>query len=168
MEVVDNKTILDAYADGSELTLMITSFNVSYNYIIKVLNDYKEANREKKSFTDDFKKMVAQRDINGISRNAISKELGINPNTVKKFCEKFGQAVKGKNNEENEYTRIEGKFSTDECPTCKAKKPNTIEKTDTYVITYCMKCGDEHTHPIKKDGDFEDYVLKLNFEYIEE
>lgn len=149
--------ILGAYADGSELALMITSFNVTHRYITDILHRYKEDNREKKSFTKEFKKMVAQRDMNGITRNAIAKELGINPNTVKKFCEQFGQAMKEKATSNNEYTRIDGDFPITVCPSCDAKKPNIIDER----TTYCKKCGNEHIH-------MEDHALKVNFEYLED
>lgn len=150
--------VLDAYSDGSEIALIITSFNITHKKVMEILNTYKEENREKKSFKDDFKKMVAQRDINGVARSAIAKELEINPNTVKKFCEQFGQALKEKSAmSEKAYTRIDGEFDLKSCPTCNSKKVNVVDEN----TTYCLKCGNEHIH-------HEDHVLRINFEYIEE
>jgi transposase-like protein len=150
--------VLDAYADGSELGLIITSFNITHKQVIDILHRFKEDNRQKKSFKDDFKIMVAQRDINGVARSTIAKELEINPNTVKKFCEQFGQALKEKSAmSEKAFTRIDGEFDLKSCPSCNSKKVNVVEEN----TTYCMKCGNEHIIN-------EDHALKINFEYIEE
>lgn len=150
--------MLDAYADGSELGLIISSFNITYSQAIEILKSFKEDNRMKKSFKDDFKIMVAQRDINGVARSTIAKELDINPNTVKKFCEQFGQALKEKSAmSEKAFTRIDGEFDLKTCPSCNSKKVNIVEDN----TTYCKECGNEHIIN-------EDHALRINFEYIEE
>jgi hypothetical protein len=152
--------VLDAYADGSPLSLIIESFNITYKQVEKILLDYKEDSKYKKSFTDDFKTMIAERDINGgkdITRSSIAKELQINPNTVKKACEQFGQSLKDKAVNEKAYTRLFGVFKISICPSCDSNKVNTVEDN----IIYCLKCESEHIFK-------EDHVLKVNYEYIEE
>lgn len=149
--------ILDAYADGSTTGLIIESFNITYSQLIEILTDFKENSRYKKTFTDEFKKVIAQRDMNGVARSTIAKELQINANTVKKSCEKFGQAIKDRNTSEKAFARIDGKFSMEECPNCKSKKVNTIED-DTI---YCKNCGDEYIYN-------EDHVLRVVWEHLEE
>lgn len=149
--------ILDAYADGSTLSLIIESFNITHSRLIQTLIDFKEDSRYKKTFTDEFKKMIAQRDMNGVARSTIAKELQINANTVKKSCEKFGQAIKDKGSSEKALVRIDGKFSIKQCPNCKSKKVNTIEE-DTI---YCKNCGDEYIYN-------EDHVLRVAWEHLEE
>lgn len=149
--------ILDAYADGSALGLIIESFNITHKQLVSELLSYKEESRYKKTFTDEFKTIIAQRDINGVSRSDIAKELQINANTVKKACEQFGNSLKGRAKSDNEFTRIDGVFPLDKCPSCGSKKVNLVdEKT-----TYCKECGSEHIHE-------KDHVLKLAWEYLKE
>lgn len=152
------KKVLDAYADGSPLSVIIESFNITYEEAIEILHKYRSNERLKKSFTDEFKKLIAQRDINGsVTRSSIAKELGINANTVKKACEKFGQSSKEKAISNQTFTRVDGEFTLDKCPSCQSEKVNIVED----CTTFCKKCGDEYIHE-------EDHVLKINFEYLEE
>lgn len=148
--------IIDAYRDGIEMGQIVESVNLSYKAVRDVLIQLKESNRHKRTFTDEFKKIIAERDVNGVSRRQISQELEINANTVKRACELFGQALKDIAPSGNEYTKLDGKFDIDSCPTCKSKDVNLVdEKT-----TYCMKCGNEHI--------FDGYsVLKVNWEHLE-
>lgn len=136
---------------------MAESLKIDQNTIITVLNEHKELNRYKKTFSDDFKKMIAQRDMNGVARKTIATELKLNANTIKKACEKFGQSNKDRATSANAFTRINGKFSMDACPSCSSSKVNEVDEN----TTYCLKCGSEHIH--KKD-----HVLKINWEYLSE
>jgi len=149
--------ILTAYAEGSPIEFISDSFQISSSDVLNVLNTYKENSRYKKTFTDEFKKIIAERDINGVPRMVIAKELGINPTTVKKSCMQFGQSLKEKVTSDKVFTKIEGDFDINSCPSCSSKRVNLVEEN----TTYCMTCGNEH---IFKKG----YVLKLNFEYLEE
>jgi transposase-like protein len=148
--------ILELYQDGMDIGLMVEKLNVPHRLIKNVLVAYKDANRLKKSFTDEFKMLIAERDMNGVSRRQIAQELEINANTVKKACEQFGQTHKEKATSENEYTRIEGEFPLTVCPSCKSDKVNVVEDN----TTYCKSCGSEHIHN-------EDHALKINWEYVE-
>lgn len=152
-----HKAILEAYADGSPLKLMAESFNLTEEEIKDFLIKHKEDSRFKKSFTEEFRKMIAERDMSGVARNTIASELGLNVSTVKKSCEAYGQAVKGKASSENMYTRIDGEFDINICPSCNSKRNNLVEEG----ITFCRDCDSEHEY-------YEDHVLKVNFEYIEE
>jgi predicted RNA-binding Zn-ribbon protein involved in translation (DUF1610 family) len=149
--------VIDAYADGSPIQFIAESFKISQELTKDILIKYKEESRFKKTFTDEFKKMIAQRDINGVSRRQIADELNINANTVKKACEQFGQTLKERAVSENAYTRIDGKFTMKSCPSCKSKKVNNVDEN----TIYCMNCGEEH---IIKD----DHALRLNWEYLDE
>lgn len=150
--------VLDAYADGSPLNVIIESFNITHKKVIEILQGYRDESRLSKSFTDDFKKLIAERDISGdVTRSSIALELGINANTVKKACEQFGQSSKEKAVSNQLYTRINGEFTLKACPSCKSKKVNLVEDN----TTYCTKCGGEHIIN-------EDHALKINFEYLEE
>lgn len=148
--------ILSSYRDGTDMGYIVEKLNVTYKLIKTTLLSHKENSRFKKSFTDEFKKMIAERDMNGISRRQIAQELEINANTVKKACEEFGQSNKERASSDSEYTKIKGKFPLTVCPSCKSDKVNVVDD-DT---TYCMGCGSEHIH--KKT-----YALKVNWEYVE-
>ncbi|AKQ08492.1 hypothetical protein PQE66_gp177 [Bacillus phage PBC2] len=162
----EEKRILGAYADGSQIKYIAKCFDLTEDGVLEVLHNFKEKSRHKKSFTDEFKAIVAQRDLK-FSRRQISQELGINVATVKKACEQFGNSIKAKASSDNLYTLVEGVHDLKSCPSCKSDKVNRIESiaeglnANTSGI-YCKNCGDEH---------FilgEDSVYKVNFEYLEE
>lgn len=168
--------ILDAYEDGSDLGYIIECLNTTHSRVKEVLLAFKEANRTKKTYSNELKKVIAERDKNGIARRQIALELEINVNTVKKACEAFGQSYKDRASSENEFTRIDlEEFDMTVCPTCKSKKVN---KVDDNTI-YCMKCGSEHEFfEIFEDAEDDDgnkikifkeaYAMKLNWEYLED
>lgn len=151
------ENILESYADGNLISMISNSNKISEDEILKILAEHKVASKYKKTFTDDFKKMIAMRDINGVSRTAISNELQINISTVRKACEQFGQACKEKAVSENLVTKIEGDFTMDECPNCKSKRNNIVDEN----VTFCMDCDMEHEY-------YDGYVNRVNFEYLEE
>jgi predicted RNA-binding Zn-ribbon protein involved in translation (DUF1610 family) len=148
--------VLEAYQEGSDLGYIVECFNITHSRVKQILTAFKDANRVKRTFTDDFKKVIAERDINGVPRRQIALELEINVNTVKKACGKFGQALKDRASSENEYTRIEGEFDLKTCPSCGSSNVNIVEDN----TTYCKKCGNEHIIN-------EDHALKLNWEYLD-
>jgi transposase-like protein len=179
--MIDEK-VIQAYADGSTLETIAESFKISMRLVKGILLKYKEDNRLKRTFTNDFKKVIAERDINGVARSTIAEELDINVSTVKKACEKFGQAIKEKATSEQAYTLIEGVHDLKVCPTCQSKKVNEIDSISDNVNTtgiYCKDCGDEHfiitrteTQKVKGKKKPVEVVIndvyKVNFEYLEE
>lgn len=148
--------IIKAYSEGSPLELIADSFKITLEEVKDILLKFKEDNKNKNSFTDEFKRVVAERDLNGVARSTISKELSLNINTVRKFCELFGQAMKDKAYSDNEYTRIDGKFSLDICPKCNSKRNNLVDEN----VTFCLDCNSEHEY-------YDGYILRVNFEYID-
>ena len=153
---MNKQYILEAYADGSSMSYLAESFGITEEEVKAILITYKEESRFKKSFTDEFRKMIAERDINGVARNAIAKELELNVNTVKKSCEAFGQAVKGRATSDNAFTRIDGEFKLDTCPSCGSKRNNLVDEN----TTYCRDCGGEYEY-------YKGYILKVNWGFIE-
>lgn len=149
-------SILNAYRNGSEIGFMVECFDVSQDEIKKLLLDYKESNRYKKTFTDDFKKMIAERDINGVSRRQISMELEINANTIKKACEKFGQTMKEKASFDTAYTLVGEGLGLHKCPSCNSSRVNEVD----YNTIYCISCGDEFVEISGK-------IFRINWEYID-
>lgn len=159
-----NQRIIDAYRDGSPLSYIQQCFGVSNKYIKEVLIDYKERNRKhKKAFTDEFKKLIAERDINGVPRRQIAFELDVSMSTVQSACKQFGQAVKERAFSENTYTVVEGVHNLEHCPNCGSKRVNEIESVVGNVNTtgvYCMGCGSEY---FILNGQ----VYQVNWEYID-
>lgn len=171
--------ILERYRNGSDIGYIVDKLKIPYEEVKKTIISFKTANRLKKSFTDEFKMLIAERDSNGISRRQIASELEINANTVKKACELFGQANKERATSESEFTKIElDKFDLKTCPVCKSSKVNLVDEN----TTYCKSCGDECIHhkvfksveTIKEDGTKDIrkelasvYALRVNWEYVE-
>lgn len=150
--------VLSDYEKGFSLTYIALVNGIEVEDILSTLKDYKEESSLKNGLTTEFKKLIAKRDIHdGVSRISISRELGVNSNTVKKACEKYGRALKESGGNGQEHTKIEGNFVKTVCPSCSSKKVNQVDK-DTI---FCKQCGDEH---IFKEG----YVLRINFEFFDE
>jgi transposase-like protein len=150
-------TIIELYAEGGQISIMAESLNIDQSTILNLLIEYKETNRFKKTFTDNFKKMIAKRDMSGIARRTIASELQLNANTIKKACEKFGQSNKERASSANAFTRVNGKFSKEICPSCESKRVNEVDEN----TIYCLVCGNEFIH---RKG----YILKINWEYLSE
>lgn len=152
-----NDNILESYADGNLVSMIAENYNISEEEVINILIEFKIKSKHKKTFTDEFKKMIAIRDVNGASRSSIADELKININTVRKACEQFGQASKEKAVSDNLYTKIEGEFTMDKCPSCNSRRNNQVDD----FTTFCMDCSMEHEY-------YDGYVNRINFEYLEE
>lgn len=152
--------ILDAYREGSDLGYIQQCFNLSEEEIRKVLINYKDRNHYKRTFTDDFKKLIAERDLNNVSRRQIISELSVSANTVKQACKQFGQLVKRYASSENEYTIVKGVHNLDCCPSCKNKRVNNVESIESQETVFCMNC---HGEFFKLKGN----VYQVNWEYVD-
>lgn len=148
--------ILVAYSEGSTLEYIAESFEISKEKVKEILIEHKEESRLKKSFTDEFKIMISERDLNGIARAVIASELELNINTIRKACEKFGQALKDRALNDNAFTKIDGEFTMDTCPSCGSKRNNKVDEN----TTFCRDCDSEHEY-------YDGYVMKVNFEYLD-
>lgn len=148
--------VLQAYQDGSDLGYIVESLNIPYKRVKEILVSYKNSNRLKRTFTDEFKTMIAERDINGVARSTIATELDISVSTVQKACVTFGQAIKDKSISDNAYTKVKGSLQDGECPSCKSKKLNTVDDN----AVYCTSCGNEYVE--KEDG-----LYKIEWHYID-
>src|SRR5690606_11006195 len=116
----------------NKLEYIIESLNITYKKVKQILINFKESNRYKRTFTDEFKKVIAERDMNGISRRQISLELEINANTVKRACEAFGQSLKGRVTSDNEYTKIDNVSDMSKCLLCGSKDLNEVDLNTYY------------------------------------
>ncbi len=167
-----NEKVLEAYSDGMPLGRIVEKFNVPYKRIKDILHTYKEQSRKGRTFTDEFKQMIAERDMRGVTRKDISEELEINTGTVKKACEQFGQAIKEKASSDNQYTLVDVK-DLSKCPSCDSKKVNKIDSMAMNQNTegiFCKNCGDEHFYfkVYEDDKHVRTDIYKVNFEYLNE
>ncbi len=148
--------VITAYRDGSDLGYISTSLKISKDEIKNILINLKESNRFKRTFTDEFKRIISERDKNGVSRRQISLELEMNASTVKKACEQFGNSIKEKSLPYNEFTKIKGKFDKAKCPNCESRSVNNVGDNEIY----CLNCGNEYI--FKKD-----HIFRVNWEYLD-
>lgn len=154
--VIEN--VIEDYAEGVSLEFIAFERSMTTQDVLMILRQYKEKCTVSRTFTDEFRIMIATRDLKeDLTRNSIAEDLQINPNTVKKACEAFGNAFKEKAQSAQEFTRTEGLFSFKECPSCKSKKVNKVDEN----TLYCMDCGDEHIFHFE-----EEYILKVNYEWL--
>ena len=106
-----------------------------------------------KRLSENLKKLIAQRDSNGISRTEIFKELNLNFVTVRRACEKYGSANKynGRVSYRDIYEVVPFaiKHVSDGiiCPICRGRANSTEGSPD---IFFCVKCLEEYTIRHKK------------------
>ena len=156
MKLSFEEKVITAYSDGSPVEVIAESFMMTAQEVLDTLLAYKNKNRFRRSFSEDFKRMIAERDMSGVVRSDIAKELDINISTVKKSCEQFGQSLKERASSENMYTKIGDYIDEEKCISCGSKDYNQVD-LDAY---YCKKCGSEHT--VRQDG-----VYQVNWEYLD-
>ena len=107
-----------------------------------------ETKKTGKRLSEDLKKLIAQRDGNGISRTEIFKELNLNFVTVRRACEKYGSANKynGRVSYRDIYEVVPFaiKHVPDgiTCPICRGRANSTEGSPD---IFFCVKCLEEYT-----------------------
>ena len=107
-----------------------------------------ETKKTGKRLSEDLKKLIAQRDGNGISRTEIFKELNLNFVTVRRACEKYGSANKynGRVSHRDIYEVVPFaiKHVPDgiTCPICRGRANSTEGSPD---IFFCVKCLEEYT-----------------------
>lgn len=163
MEMLElNDRIIELYRDGCTLEYLAKCLNIPSEVVENILIEYKENNRNKRGFNDDFKETIAMRDLNGISRRQISIELGVNIATVKKACEKFGQSIKNKDTFENEHTKLDKFYDLSYCPKCHSKNVNKVEEN----TIFCKECLSEFYNVIDEDDNIHETHI-INWEYID-
>lgn len=155
---LENK-ILKHYRGGSEIELMSYVLNVDIDTILQTVRNYKEQSKYKNSYTIEFKTMIAERDMNGISRTSIKNELDIHENTIRKFCTKYGVAKKETETEsDEEYSYYSEGLLLDNCPKCNSRKLNIIMEYNGEE-KYCMDCSSQFKQ-------VDNAIHILNWEYI--
>ncbi|SDX97299.1 hypothetical protein [Thermoactinomyces sp. DSM 45892] len=163
MSQIEEEKVLDAFSKGVGILVIQEELSCLESDISRILIKYKEKNRQKNSFSDDFKKLIAERDMHNVPRKTIATELRINVATVSKACKQFGQKTKGRVSSYNLYSEIVGINNLKRCPNCNSEKVNRIESLVRNFNTsgiFCMDCGNEY---FELKGKF----YHINFEYID-
>lgn len=148
--------LISLYKDGRSLDYISKKIKLPKGDVESFFKNLKNKHRFKRAYTDDFKIIIAERDISdGASRRKIASELGISTNTVRRACEDFGQPFKEVVSKNDIYERIDGVFNKEECISCNSIKVNRVDD-NTF---YCKRCGSEHI--INSD-----HALKIKWEYL--
>lgn len=178
--------VISKYSEGKSLESISSKLGLALEEVQSFLTQFKNDNRKNKnSYMNDIKEVVAMRVDSGVAVAEISRELQLNKMTVKRFHLKFGEVNRKQPLEEHMFTRIDGEHWREICPSCGSKNNNQVNEESTY----CMDCGIEHTYCVEylsPDGKkfivYSEavehcgaeqvrstcYVLKLNYEYMEE
>ena len=149
------KQIIELYMTGKTIDEIIVEMNLPYKKVMELLEQYKYRNTTSGKYSDELKAVIAKRCENGVSCKQVANELEIGYKKVREIHKKN----QNKDKDiilESLYTKLEGDFSYDKCPTCGSKKVNEVG----VKTTYCLKCGNEH---IFRKG----YVLRINWEYVD-
>lgn len=116
----------------------------------------KKKKQNGKRLTEDLKKIISERDYNGVSRSEIIDELGINFVTVRRACEKYGSAKKyaERTNDLDLYEKVDAPVKKVDggiqCHICK-KRANAVD--DAFNVYYCPNCFEEYTVRFKKGNE---------------
>ncbi|UUV46736.1 DNA-binding protein [Bacillus phage vB_BanS-Thrax4] len=165
--------VINAYAEGSDINFMAECFGITPQEVLNELRQFKEDSVYKRTFKDEFKIMIAERDMRKITRTSIAEDLQLNVATVKNACEKFGNAIKEFASNDNLYEKVEGATSIKTCPNCKSSKVNAIDSAFHNIVVdgiFCMDCGNEYLQvdTYEKEELISSDVYKVNFEYLDE
>lgn len=151
--------------DGASIEDIADNVKASPEQVSDILKEYKNSQKVKGVYTEEFMKLIANRDRMNIQRNTIMKELNVSRTILIKSIKKYGFIKKIDNDASEE---IIGKIDTanfefKECPECSSKKINTIETLHndaTINGIYCIKCGNEF---FSNRG----YIYKVKWENVD-
>ena len=134
------ESVISRYSDGMSLQWISNNFDITIKEVKDILLEFKNDNKKGHNrilYKDELFMVVAERDLNGVSRRDIETELEINIATVRSACEKFGKGCKSK---KNPYIKVDCK-DLSKCPHCNSDKVNQVDEDGLNV--YCMDCGNE-------------------------
>ena len=139
--------ILKLYKSGASIKEISSELQISEEDVLHKLRDYKESQKRKGQYTEEFMKFVAKRDSHEVLRKDIMSELNISRSFLSKAIEQFG-FLKKMNGEESEefYLKIDSDFNMSTCPECGSKKMNELNTLFNGVPAkgiYCLSCGNE-------------------------
>ena len=143
----DYDKLVELYKNGGNIREAISD-RKERNSFLKRLRD--EGINENNRLKEDFRKIIAMRDGNGVSRAQISQELNINYNTIKTACSKYGSAVKNKANHPQKYKKLDKNLDLSTCPSCNSGlkemdilMDDSFPEAFTSKTYYCFECGEE-------------------------
>lgn len=143
---MENK-VLELYKSGVSIKEISSEVKASEDEILNILRNYKESQKQKGQYTEEFMKFVAKRDCHEVLRKDIMSELNISRSFLSRAIEQFG-FLKKMNGEDSEefYSKFDKNFDSSKCPECNSKKVNHLNTLYNGVPAkgiYCISCGNE-------------------------
>ena len=156
---MNDSIIIEEYSKGFSLGIIAENLECDIKEVEEYLLDLKNHSKEGRSFNNEYKTMIANREKRGVSRRKSSKELGINPNTVKNACNEIGlnppkESDSSGEQEERHDIIISGEIDKN-CVFCDSRRVSKVDKK----IVFCIDCNSEYKV-------YDDHVMKTNWEYI--
>ena len=140
---MDTSYILKVYAYGYDVEFIAEDLDVSVEDILSFLRKFKTESKVNKRFTQEFKDIIGQRYMTGVSDFRIDQELSVGSQTSRRILKSIGlwdENRKRDLNKVDDFIVIDHKdFNT--CPECSSKKITDL--TDIRLNSYCRDCGTE-------------------------
>lgn len=156
--------LIDLYKSGLSIKEISSQMEISEEEVLNGLREYRDSQKTKGRYTDEFMKLIAKRDCHEVLRKDIMSELGISRNFLSKAIEQFG-FLKKMNGEDSEefYAKLDRNFDSSKCPECKSKRVNHLNTLYNGVPArgmYCISCGSEF---VKHDNN----VYRVKWENVD-
>lgn len=143
--------VLSYYANGKSIDSIANKLNISREKVLITLRKYKDSQRPNGTYSDDFLKLVADRDSSGVMKVNIMNELLISRSPLMRAIEEFGFVTSRKKEDDYEFIRgVNPLDKIEECPFCGNTKLNDVDSIITRNSVdfevegkYCMGCGEE-------------------------
>lgn len=141
-------SVLSMYGSGIDIDTIqnyLISYNVDFESIVNILREGKRSSSSR--LPENLRIAIANRDICGVTRSNIAKELDVNLKTIRRSCEKYGSPNKNPVNRDDEILELLDyniKMSGDSllCPKCNYRA-NSVVDSDT--VFFCKNCYEEYT-----------------------
>ena len=141
-------SVLSMYGSGIDIETIhsyLVNYNVDFGSIINILREVKRSSSSR--LPENLRMAIANRDICGVTRSNIAKELDVNLKTIRRSCEKYGSPNKNPVNRDDEILELLDyniKMSGDSllCPKCNYRA-NSVVDSDT--VFFCKNCYEEYT-----------------------
>lgn len=141
-------SVLSMYGSGIDIETIhsyLVNYNVDFGSIVNILREGKRSSSSR--LPENLRMAIANRDICGVTRSNIAKELDVNLKTIRRSCEKYGSPNKNPVNRDDEILELLDyniKMSGDSllCPKCNYRA-NSVVDSDT--VFFCKNCYEEYT-----------------------
>ena len=140
---MDTNYILKVYAYGYDVEYIAEDLDVSTEDILSFLREFKVASKVNKRFTQEFKDIIGQRYMTGVSDFRIDQELSVGSQTSRRILKSIGLWDENRKRDLNKVDDFivinHNDFNT--CPKCASEK--IADLTDICKNSYCKDCGTE-------------------------